>query len=54
MAQIDTGGITGTALDPTGAAIPGAKITLTVKVNGTPIMGAKVDEKNIDCKEEEK
>ncbi len=29
MAQIDTGGITGTALDPTGAAIPGATISLT-------------------------
>jgi hypothetical protein len=29
MAQIDTGGITGTVLDPTGAALPAVKITLT-------------------------
>jgi hypothetical protein len=29
VAQIDTGGITGTILDPTGAVVPGVKITLT-------------------------
>lgn len=29
MAQIDTGGITGTVLDPTGASVQSAKITLT-------------------------
>ena len=29
LAQIDTGGITGTALDRTGAVIPGVTITLT-------------------------
>ncbi|WP_263366306.1 carboxypeptidase-like regulatory domain-containing protein [Edaphobacter bradus] len=28
-AQVDTGGVTGTVTDPTGAAVPGAQITLT-------------------------
>lgn len=34
QAQIDTGGITGTVHDPTGAVIPNAKITLTNKATG--------------------
>src|SRR5215472_14051889 len=29
LAQVDTGGVTGTVTDPTGAIVPGAKITLT-------------------------
>ncbi|MGC1782415.1 MAG: TonB-dependent receptor [Acidobacteriaceae bacterium] len=34
LAQIDTGGITGTVHDPTGAVIPGATITLTNDATG--------------------
>lgn len=34
LAQIDTGGVTGTVSDPTGAAIPGAQITLTNTATG--------------------
>ena len=33
-AQVDTGGVTGTITDPTGAAVPGAKITLTNNATG--------------------
>ena len=35
LAQLDTGGITGTVTDPAGAVVPGAKITLTN--NGTAV-----------------
>ena len=35
VAQLDTGGITGTVTDPAGAVVPGAKITLTN--NGTAV-----------------
>ncbi|HMG01905.1 MAG TPA: carboxypeptidase-like regulatory domain-containing protein [Edaphobacter sp.] len=33
-AQLDTGGVTGTVLDPGGAIVPGAKITLTNSATG--------------------
>ncbi|MEO6910063.1 MAG: carboxypeptidase-like regulatory domain-containing protein, partial [Edaphobacter sp.] len=34
MAQVDTGGVTGTVTDPTGAAVVGAQITLTNPATG--------------------
>ncbi len=40
VAQLDTGGITGTVTDPTGAVVPGAKITLTNEATGVTIVTA--------------
>ncbi len=38
LAQLDTGGITGTVTDPAGAVVPGAKITLTNEATGVSIL----------------
>jgi hypothetical protein len=34
LAQVDTGGVTGTVTDPTGAVVPGVKVTLTNNATG--------------------